>query len=117
MLIQPQCPQLTTDVLRVSDPDSNPAELVFSSLANLNTEAGHLEHQDYPSRLVLYLVRLYSASQIFLQSVTEVYWGGSCIYKKRNYICKNEDGNQEIPEKGSEQSFTETEAVKCYVLQ
>ncbi|GLD55148.1 chondroitin sulfate proteoglycan 4-like protein [Lates japonicus] len=44
--------QLTTDVLRVSDPDSNPAELVFSSLANLNTEAGHLEHQDYPGRAI-----------------------------------------------------------------
>ncbi|KAL7377035.1 hypothetical protein ABVT39_020267 [Epinephelus coioides] len=44
--------QLTTDVLRVSDPDSSPAELVFSSLGNLNTEAGHLEHQDYPGRAI-----------------------------------------------------------------
>ncbi|KAM7393119.1 hypothetical protein PAMA_007981 [Pampus argenteus] len=43
---------LTTDVLRVSDPDSSPADLVFSSLGNLNTEAGHLEHQDYPGRAV-----------------------------------------------------------------
>ncbi|XP_029301024.1 chondroitin sulfate proteoglycan 4-like [Cottoperca gobio] len=44
--------QLTTDVLRVSDPDSNPEELVFSSLGNLNTEVGHLEHQDYPGRAI-----------------------------------------------------------------
>uniref|UniRef100_A0A3B4XS27 Chondroitin sulfate proteoglycan 4-like n=1 Tax=Seriola lalandi dorsalis TaxID=1841481 RepID=A0A3B4XS27_SERLL len=44
--------QLTTDVLRVSDPDSSPVELVFSSLGNLNTEAGHLEHQDYPGRAI-----------------------------------------------------------------
>ncbi|KAM9338003.1 chondroitin sulfate proteoglycan 4-like [Symphorus nematophorus] len=43
---------LTTDVLRVSDPDSSAAELVFSSLGNLNTEAGHLEHQDYPGRAI-----------------------------------------------------------------
>lgn len=46
----PQCPQMTTDMLRVSDPDSSPTELVFSSLGNLNNEAGHLEHQDYPGR-------------------------------------------------------------------
>ncbi|XP_059214410.1 chondroitin sulfate proteoglycan 4-like [Centropristis striata] len=44
--------QLTTDVLRVSDPDSSAADLVFSSLGNLNTEVGHLEHQDYPGRAV-----------------------------------------------------------------
>ncbi|XP_029372421.1 chondroitin sulfate proteoglycan 4-like [Echeneis naucrates] len=44
--------QLTTDVLRVSDPDSSPVELVFSSLGNLNTDAGHLEHQDYPGRAI-----------------------------------------------------------------
>uniref|UniRef100_A0A3B4ZZG5 Chondroitin sulfate proteoglycan 4-like n=1 Tax=Stegastes partitus TaxID=144197 RepID=A0A3B4ZZG5_9TELE len=43
---------LTTDVLRVSDPDSGPEELVFSSLGNLNTEAGYLEHQDYPGRAI-----------------------------------------------------------------
>ncbi|XP_044030460.1 chondroitin sulfate proteoglycan 4-like isoform X1 [Siniperca chuatsi] len=43
---------LTTDVLRVSDPDSSPAELVFSSLGNLNTDVGHLEHQDYPGRAI-----------------------------------------------------------------
>ncbi|XP_069563197.1 chondroitin sulfate proteoglycan 4-like [Brachyistius frenatus] len=44
--------QLTTDVLRVSDPDSSPEELVFSSLGNLNSEAGYLEHQDYPGRAI-----------------------------------------------------------------
>ncbi|KAE8284919.1 Chondroitin sulfate proteoglycan 4 [Larimichthys crocea] len=44
--------QLTTDVLRVSDPDSSPAELVFSSLGNLTTEVGYLEHQDYPGRAI-----------------------------------------------------------------
>ncbi|TDH01911.1 hypothetical protein EPR50_G00167550 [Perca flavescens] len=44
--------QLTSDVVRVSDPDSSPAELMFSSLGNLNTEAGHLEHHDYPGRAI-----------------------------------------------------------------
>lgn len=46
--------QLTTDVLRVSDPDSSPAELIFSSLGN-SSEGGHLEDQDSPGRLVLWL--------------------------------------------------------------
>lgn len=69
--MQPKCPQLTTDVLRVWDPDSSPEELLFSSLGNLSTEVGHLEHQDYPGRFVL---RLYSAAQIFLQPIAEVYW-------------------------------------------
>uniref|UniRef100_A0A3Q3JC71 Laminin G domain-containing protein n=1 Tax=Monopterus albus TaxID=43700 RepID=A0A3Q3JC71_MONAL len=63
----------TENVLRVSDPDSSPAELVFSSLGNLNTEAGHLEHQDYPGRLALWHVRFYSTSQILLQLVTAVF--------------------------------------------
>ncbi|KAF7655510.1 hypothetical protein LDENG_00054980 [Lucifuga dentata] len=44
--------KLTTDVLRVSDPDSSLADLAFSSLGNLSTEAGHLEHQDYPGRAI-----------------------------------------------------------------
>ncbi|XP_060917242.1 chondroitin sulfate proteoglycan 4-like [Labrus mixtus] len=44
--------QLTTDVLRVLDPDSSSSELMLSSLGNLNTEAGHLEHQDYPGRAI-----------------------------------------------------------------
>lgn len=47
-------------MLRVSDPDSSSAELVFSSLGNLSAEAGHLEHKDYPGRLVLRFVRVYS---------------------------------------------------------
>ncbi|KAG7498173.1 hypothetical protein JOB18_000463 [Solea senegalensis] len=44
--------QLTADMLRVLDPDSSPAELVFSSLGDLHTEAGHLEHEDYPNRAI-----------------------------------------------------------------
>ncbi|XP_034566115.1 chondroitin sulfate proteoglycan 4-like [Notolabrus celidotus] len=44
--------QLKTDMLRVSDPDSGPEELMFSSMGNLNSEAGHLEHQDYPGRAI-----------------------------------------------------------------
>ncbi|XP_047424950.1 chondroitin sulfate proteoglycan 4-like isoform X2 [Mugil cephalus] len=43
--------RLTTDMLRVSDPDSGPEELIFSSLGNLNT-AGYLEHQDFPGRAI-----------------------------------------------------------------
>ncbi|XP_019937105.2 chondroitin sulfate proteoglycan 4-like isoform X1 [Paralichthys olivaceus] len=44
--------QLTTDVLRVSDPDSSSEGLMFSSLGELYTEAGHLQHEDYPERAV-----------------------------------------------------------------
>ncbi|XP_055369493.1 chondroitin sulfate proteoglycan 4-like isoform X2 [Betta splendens] len=51
-LLQRTKQQLTTDILRVSDPDSRPAELVFSSLGNLSAEAGHLEHKDYPGRAI-----------------------------------------------------------------
>ncbi|XP_041826944.1 chondroitin sulfate proteoglycan 4-like [Melanotaenia boesemani] len=46
--------QLTTHVLRVSDPDSSPEELVFSSMGNLNAEAGHLEHLDNPDRPITF---------------------------------------------------------------
>uniref|UniRef100_A0A3Q2PEK0 Chondroitin sulfate proteoglycan 4-like n=1 Tax=Fundulus heteroclitus TaxID=8078 RepID=A0A3Q2PEK0_FUNHE len=35
---------------KVSDPDSSPEDLVFSSMGNLNSEAGYLENQDYPGR-------------------------------------------------------------------
>lgn len=42
--------QLTTDVLRVSDPDNSPAELMVSSLGN-SSEGGHLEDRDSPGRL------------------------------------------------------------------
>ncbi|XP_055009166.1 LOW QUALITY PROTEIN: chondroitin sulfate proteoglycan 4-like [Boleophthalmus pectinirostris] len=42
--------QLTTEVLRVTDPDSAPEDLMFTSLADIRTEAGYLEHQDYPDR-------------------------------------------------------------------
>lgn len=47
------CPQLTTELLRVSDPDSSPEELLFSSMGNLNPEAGYLEHEGNLGRLVL----------------------------------------------------------------
>uniref|UniRef100_A0A1A8AT04 Laminin G domain-containing protein n=1 Tax=Nothobranchius furzeri TaxID=105023 RepID=A0A1A8AT04_NOTFU len=43
---------LTTEILEVLDPDSSPEDLVFRSMGNLNTEAGHLEHQDYPGRAI-----------------------------------------------------------------
>lgn len=46
--------QLTTDVLRVADPDSSAAQLIFSSLGN-SSEGGHLEDQDSPGRFVLRL--------------------------------------------------------------
>lgn len=101
ILIYPQCSQITTDVLRVSDPDSSPAELVFSSLGNLNTAAGHLEHQDYPGRLVLWLVRRYSALQIFLQPVIEVCRASDCLY-----VCNNRDRKQKMPEKSFDKAKT-----------
>lgn len=39
-------------MLRVSDPDNSPEDLVFNSMGNLNSEAGYLENLDYPGRLV-----------------------------------------------------------------
>uniref|UniRef100_A0AAV2J0C1 Laminin G domain-containing protein n=1 Tax=Knipowitschia caucasica TaxID=637954 RepID=A0AAV2J0C1_KNICA len=42
--------QLTSEVVRVTDPDSAAEDLVFNSLADIRTEAGHLEHLDYPGR-------------------------------------------------------------------
>ncbi|XP_040053618.2 chondroitin sulfate proteoglycan 4 [Gasterosteus aculeatus] len=51
-LLEKSSRQLTADLLRVWDPDSSPAELVFSSLGNLNAEVGHLEHQDHPGRAI-----------------------------------------------------------------
>nr|XP_020465475.1 chondroitin sulfate proteoglycan 4-like [Monopterus albus] len=65
--------KLTTDVLRVSDPDSSPAELVFSSLGNLNTEAGHLEHQDYPGRAI----NLFSLNDLEAGKISFVHTGVS----------------------------------------
>lgn len=54
--------QLTANLLRVLDPDSSPAELVCSSLGNLSSEAGHLEHIDFPGRSVL---QFHTNRQIF----------------------------------------------------
>ncbi|XP_062415007.1 chondroitin sulfate proteoglycan 4-like [Pungitius pungitius] len=51
-LLEESSRQLTADWLKVWDPDSSPAELVFSSLGDLNAEVGHLEHQDYPGRAI-----------------------------------------------------------------
>ncbi|KAM3874426.1 chondroitin sulfate proteoglycan 4-like [Diretmus argenteus] len=53
ILLEKSRRQLTTELLRVSDPDSRPAELVFSSPGNLNIQAGHLEHQDFPGRAII----------------------------------------------------------------
>lgn len=47
-----QMTQLTPEVLRVSDPDSGPAELIFSCPGN-GSEGGHLEDQDSPGRCVM----------------------------------------------------------------
>ncbi|XP_077353962.1 chondroitin sulfate proteoglycan 4-like isoform X1 [Festucalex cinctus] len=51
ILLQNTKRQLTRDLLNVSDPDSSPADLVFSSMGNFD-EAGHLEHQDHPDRAI-----------------------------------------------------------------
>ncbi|XP_072228140.1 chondroitin sulfate proteoglycan 4-like [Leuresthes tenuis] len=65
--------QLTTDVLSVSDPDSSPEELLFSSLGNLNTEAGYLEHQDYPERPI----NLFSLNDLEEDKISFVHTGVS----------------------------------------
>ncbi|XP_068609341.1 chondroitin sulfate proteoglycan 4-like [Brachionichthys hirsutus] len=44
--------RLNTDVLRVWDPDSSPAELAFRCLGNLSSDVGYLEHQDDPGRTI-----------------------------------------------------------------
>ncbi|KAM9425771.1 chondroitin sulfate proteoglycan 4-like [Pholidichthys leucotaenia] len=65
--------QMTTDVLRVWDPDSSPEQLVFSSLGNINTEAGHLEHQDYPGRPI----NLFSLNDLEEGKISFVHTGAS----------------------------------------
>ncbi|XP_076139522.1 chondroitin sulfate proteoglycan 4-like [Alosa pseudoharengus] len=42
--------QLTTDMLRVIDPDSNSTDLKFTLLGNLKTDAGFLEIEDNPGQ-------------------------------------------------------------------
>lgn len=73
------CPQLTTDLLRVIDPDSSPEELLFSSMGNLNPEPGYLEHEGNPGRLVLVLENIPNKSckmqyvaHFFISTVQEV---------------------------------------------
>uniref|UniRef100_A0A8C5HAC2 Chondroitin sulfate proteoglycan 4-like n=2 Tax=Gouania willdenowi TaxID=441366 RepID=A0A8C5HAC2_GOUWI len=44
--------RLTTEELSVLDPDSDPEELVFSTSWDFITEAGYLEHQDNPYRVI-----------------------------------------------------------------
>ncbi|XP_030623766.1 chondroitin sulfate proteoglycan 4-like [Chanos chanos] len=45
--------RLNTDMLRVTDPDSNSSDLVFSVLANLNADSGFLETEDRPGQPVI----------------------------------------------------------------
>ncbi|XP_074547006.1 chondroitin sulfate proteoglycan 4-like [Halichoeres trimaculatus] len=63
--------QLTTGMLRVSDPDNSPVELMFSSLENLNNEAGYLEHQDHPGRAI----HLFSLSDLEEGKISFVHTG------------------------------------------
>ncbi|XP_015241759.1 PREDICTED: chondroitin sulfate proteoglycan 4-like [Cyprinodon variegatus] len=65
--------QLTTDMLRVSDPDSRPEDLVFSTMGNLNSEAGYLENQDYPGRPI----NLFSLNDLEDGKITFVHTGVS----------------------------------------
>nr|XP_015831979.2 chondroitin sulfate proteoglycan 4 isoform X1 [Nothobranchius furzeri] len=64
---------LTTEILEVLDPDSSPEDLVFRSMGNLNTEAGHLEHQDYPGRAI----NLFSLKDLEEGKITFVHTGTS----------------------------------------
>ncbi|RXN21385.1 chondroitin sulfate proteoglycan 4-like protein [Labeo rohita] len=44
--------RLSTDVLRVIDPDTNSTDLMFSVLGNLNAGSGFLEIEEHPGRAV-----------------------------------------------------------------
>ncbi|KAK2818971.1 hypothetical protein Q5P01_024532 [Channa striata] len=72
-LLEKSKQQLTTDVLRVSDPDSSSADLVFSSLGNLSSDAGFLEHQDYPGRAI----KLFSLQDLEQGKISFVHTGVS----------------------------------------
>ncbi|XP_027880417.1 chondroitin sulfate proteoglycan 4-like isoform X2 [Xiphophorus couchianus] len=65
--------QLTTDMLRVSDPDNSPEDLVFNSMGNLNSEAGYLENLDYPGRPI----NLFSLSDLEEGKISFVHTGVS----------------------------------------
>ncbi|KAF3702208.1 Chondroitin sulfate proteoglycan 4 [Channa argus] len=72
-LVEKSKKQLTTDVLRVSDPDSSPVDLVFSALGNLSSDAGYLEHQDYPGRAI----KLFSLHDLEQRKISFVHTGVS----------------------------------------
>ncbi|KAL2100293.1 hypothetical protein ACEWY4_004687 [Coilia grayii] len=52
MLLEESRRQLTTDTLRVTDPDSNSTDLTILLLGNLNTDAGFLEIDSNPGQAI-----------------------------------------------------------------
>ncbi|XP_031434003.1 chondroitin sulfate proteoglycan 4 [Clupea harengus] len=52
VLLEQSKRRLTTDMLRVIDPDSNSTDLIFTVLGNLNTDAGFLEIEDDPGQAI-----------------------------------------------------------------
>ncbi|XP_055064955.2 chondroitin sulfate proteoglycan 4 [Misgurnus anguillicaudatus] len=52
ILVEHSKRRLSTDVIRVTDPDSNSTDLIFSVLGNLNAHSGFLEIEDHPGRAV-----------------------------------------------------------------
>lgn len=52
VLLENSKKRLTTDVLKATDIDSSPADLVFSVLGNLNANAGYLEVENNPGTAV-----------------------------------------------------------------
>ncbi|KAM9360948.1 chondroitin sulfate proteoglycan 4 [Symphorus nematophorus] len=52
VLLENSKKRLTTDVLKATDIDSNHTDLVFSVLGNLNADAGYLEIENNPGKVV-----------------------------------------------------------------
>ncbi|XP_038559838.1 chondroitin sulfate proteoglycan 4 [Micropterus salmoides] len=52
VLLENSKKRLTTDVLKATDIDSSPTDLVFSVLGNLNADAGYLEIENNPGKAV-----------------------------------------------------------------
>uniref|UniRef100_A0A3P9NFA6 Chondroitin sulfate proteoglycan 4-like n=1 Tax=Poecilia reticulata TaxID=8081 RepID=A0A3P9NFA6_POERE len=69
----PEKSKRQVDMLRVSDPDNSPEDLVFNSMGNLNSEAGYLENLDYPGRPI----NLFSLSDLEEGKISFVHTGVS----------------------------------------
>ncbi|XP_068952619.1 chondroitin sulfate proteoglycan 4-like isoform X1 [Petaurus breviceps papuanus] len=52
LLLENSKKQLTSNLIGVLDPDTNPLDLTFSVLGNFNADTGYLEHSEHPGKII-----------------------------------------------------------------